>query len=146
MRVIEGGVRPDEPAPVVWNRMPGKARALVIRRDGARVVLALDDGRKTLAGICETWPGLTGETRINAWRTWAAGEGVEVRDERPLTETVILADGPVEQGLLFRVDANSTAQAIALEQQRRQAKRRADAPPSGGLFDEGARNEQSLFG
>lgn len=63
-----------------------------------------------------------------------------------ITETVTLADGDALQGILQGVQPiPAQVRAIAAEQARR-AQRHGHAPlPCGGLWDETAQNQGSLF-
>lgn len=62
------------------------------------------------------------------------------------TETVTLADGDALQGILQGVPPIPVhVRAIAAERQRRDARRHHGALPCGGLFDETAKSQGSLF-
>jgi hypothetical protein len=62
------------------------------------------------------------------------------------SETVTLADGAADQSLIPGVaPVPLTARQIAQERQRREARRGAAGLPCGGLWDETAINQGSLF-
>jgi hypothetical protein len=64
----------------------------------------------------------------------------------PASETVTLADGAADQSLIPGVAAVPlTARELAQERARREARRGAAGLPCGGLWDETAINQGSLF-
>lgn len=141
LRVIEGGVSPDEPAPIVWNRQPIEdQRCALVIRDNADpwepVVLAWDDGRPFLIGIrCIRLPA--DAAALEGWKAVAVVGRCEIRDERTSPD------------VFGEADANNARTAVAarLEHERRARElRRAHQPmPSGGLFDQVQRGTQELL-
>lgn len=134
LRVIEGGIAPGAPRPVVWNRQPveGARVALVLRdTDDAwePVEAAYDDGRAFLVGIRRFRPPAD-LPALQVWIDAAKAEGLAIVDER----------AP-------RLDSGSisTRQGLELERRRREAGRAADALPAGGLFDLVRRDQGELF-
>lgn len=89
-------------------------------------------------------------SRVRAWIDRATEAGEKVIDLRtvaaPPAEVVTLHDGPELQHLVPGVDPVShAARQIALERQRRAA-RRGDSPlPCGGLFDAVSQAQQDMF-
>lgn len=140
LRVIGGGVRPDEPPPIVWNRLPldGQRRALVIRDASppapGLVDLAWDDGRAFLVGI-RSLRLPAAATALEAWKLEAELIKAVIRDER--ADPFEAADRANE----------AQAKAAALERARRDRESRREMQPlaPGGLFDECRRGEQDLF-
>jgi hypothetical protein len=65
---------------------------------------------------------------------------------KPASESVTLADGAADQSLIPGVAAIPlTARQLAQERARREARRGAAGLPCGGLWDETAMNQGSLF-
>jgi hypothetical protein len=75
---------------------------------------------------------------------WAMRHDAEAVN--PDSETVTLADGAADQSLIQGVaPVPLTARQLAQERQRREARRGAAGLPCGGLWDETAINQGSLF-
>lgn len=137
LRVIDGGVDPEAPRPIVWNRAPlsGQHLALVIRgAEGTRdrIDLAWDDGRPFLIGIRSVAPG--NRVAVEAWKLAAELEGAAIRDERAPGDPWNVEQGDAQ----LRHDLERV-------QRERESARDFQPMPAGSLFDEVHRNTRELF-
>jgi len=111
-------------------------RVMAKAPDGSPGVIAHYFGTHSVAmehasALMRTYPG--------AWI-----EGLHLK--RPASESVTLADGAADQSLIPGVAAVPlTARQLAQERARREARRGAAGLPCGGLWDETAINQGSLF-
>lgn len=128
-------------------------RALIltdwIARDGRHVGVTFREGSLASSYVASDsrFDDLNHASRVRAWidRAYAAGERV-IDLRTAAAETVQLHDGPELQNLVPGVaPVPLTARQLAQERQRRET-RRGHAPlPCGGLWDETAMNQGSLF-
>ncbi len=110
----------------VMAKAPDSSRGVVAHYYGDH-----DKAMQAAKGLMACYPG-----------SWIEGQHIK----RPASEPVTLADGVADQSLIPGVAAAPlTARQLEQERNRRQSRRGHAALPCGGLWDETAMNQGSLF-
>ena len=102
--------------------------------------------RATQAHACGSWALTRNAVELAEGMTSHAIANDYVRLHRPAVETVTLADGKAAQALIPGVEpVSNLTRELRAEHAKRMAKRQHQPMQAGGLFDDVARAQQSLF-